>query len=115
VPLTAAVKRALKLRRSILHDPNIKVAVDLRPPPRAVRGQEVLLEQVLSNILLNARDALTTRPDGAAELDIRFTNDAWGGTAATDRNLYVDSVALNGVDLHAQAALLSAGDAVFAF
>jgi hypothetical protein len=49
MPLTAAVKRALKLRRSILHDPNIKVAVELRPPPRAVRGQEVLLEQALSN------------------------------------------------------------------
>ena len=60
-------------------------------------------------------DVLVAHTAGAHELDVRFTNDAWGGTAATDRNLYVDSVALNGVDLHAHAALLSAGDAVFAF
>jgi hypothetical protein len=60
-------------------------------------------------------DVLVAHTAGVHELDVRFTNDAWGGTAATDRNLYVDSVALNGVDLHAQAALLSAGDAVFAF
>ena len=60
-------------------------------------------------------DVLVPHTAGVHELDVRFTNDAWGGTAATDRNLYVDSVALNGVDLHAQAALLSAGDAVFAF
>jgi hypothetical protein len=60
-------------------------------------------------------DVLAAHTAGAHELDVRFNNDAWGGTAATDRNLYVDSVALNGVDLHAHAALLSAGDAVFAF
>jgi hypothetical protein len=52
---------------------------------------------------------------GAHELDVRFINDGWGGTADTDRNLYVESVALNGTDLHGHAALFSAGDAIFAF
>jgi len=60
-------------------------------------------------------DVLVAHTAGVHQLDVRFTNDAWGGTAATDRNLYVESVALNGVDLHAHAALLSAGDAIFAF
>jgi len=35
---------------------------------------------------------------GAGQHDVRiaFINDAWGGTATTDRNLYIDSIALNG-------------------
>jgi hypothetical protein len=52
---------------------------------------------------------------GPHRLAIRFLDDAWGGTAEKDRNLYVDSLAFNGVDLHRHAALTSAGDAVFGF
>lgn len=52
---------------------------------------------------------------GSHRLAIRFLDDAWGGTAEKDRNLYVDSLAFNGVDLHRHAALTSAGDAVFGF
>jgi hypothetical protein len=52
---------------------------------------------------------------GGHELAVRFLNDAWGGTAETDRNLHVDKVELNGVDQHHQAALLNNGDAIFAF
>jgi len=33
---------------------------------------------------------------GAHDLALSFTNDAWGGTPATDRNLYVNSVSLDG-------------------
>ena len=33
---------------------------------------------------------------GAHDLAISFINDAWGGTADTDRNLYVDGVSLDG-------------------
>jgi hypothetical protein len=55
------------------------------------------------------------RTPGPHELAVRFINDAWGGNALADRNLYVESVALNGVDLHGKAVLFSAGDAVFAF
>ena len=31
-----------------------------------------------------------------SKVAVTFTNDAWGGTAATDRNLYVQSLTLNG-------------------
>jgi signal transduction histidine kinase len=64
VPLTAAVEGALDLTRSVLRDASIKVEVELGDPPPVVRGQGVLLEQVLSNLLLNARDALAARLDG---------------------------------------------------
>ena len=30
-------------------------------------------------------------------LSVAFTNDAWGGTAETDRNLYIDAITVNGV------------------
>ena len=33
---------------------------------------------------------------GAHDVGVQFINDAWGGTAATDRNLYVNGVALDG-------------------
>lgn len=51
-------------------------------------------------------------PDGRV-VTVRFLNDAWGGTADSDRNLYVDAVHLDAVDLHQSAALLWASDAVF--
>ncbi|WP_431301357.1 sensor histidine kinase [Sediminicoccus sp. BL-A-41-H5] len=65
VPLTTLVEGVLDLTRSVLHDASIKVEVDLGDPSPVVQGQEVLLERVLSNLLLNARDALAARPDGA--------------------------------------------------
>ena len=33
---------------------------------------------------------------GAHDVGVQFINDAWGGTAATDRNLYVNGVSLDG-------------------
>ncbi len=52
---------------------------------------------------------------GAHDLAISFVNDAWGGTANTDRNLYVDSVSYNGTALaQGAAALYSNGTAHFA-
>lgn len=52
---------------------------------------------------------------GAHALAVRFLDDAWGGAADRDRNLYVESVTANGVDLHHHAALFNAGDAIFRF
>lgn len=52
---------------------------------------------------------------GGHTVQVAFINDAWGGTAATDRNLYVGRVAYNGVaSADAPASLLSAGSASFA-
>ena len=51
---------------------------------------------------------------GQHRIDVRFINDAYGGTPTTDRNLYVHAVELNGA--HAakdQAVLMSNGTASF--
>ena len=49
---------------------------------------------------------------GPHTVAVAFLNDAYGGSASTDRNLYVDGVDINGVaNPGAAAALLSAGTA----
>lgn len=48
-----------------MQDASITVGLALGHPPPLVQGQELLLEQVLTNLLLNARDALLARPEGA--------------------------------------------------
>jgi hypothetical protein len=51
---------------------------------------------------------------GPHTIGISFVNDAWGGTAATDRNLYVNSVTYDGAAASgAPAALLSNGTTNF--
>ena len=52
---------------------------------------------------------------GTHKLGVTFLNDAWGGTASTDRNLYVERLILNDVDLNKSADLLSNGTAKFDF
>jgi C4-dicarboxylate-specific signal transduction histidine kinase len=65
VVLATAIQGALDLARSQLRDARIEVEVDFGGSSPVVQGQELLLERVLSNLLLNARDALAARPDGA--------------------------------------------------
>ena len=50
---------------------------------------------------------------GAHTVRMTFLNDAWGGTAATDRNLYLDGLSYNGVDAKQAAALMSNGSRTF--
>ena len=51
---------------------------------------------------------------GPHQVGVSFVNDAWGGTAATDRNLYVDGASLNGTAVSgATATLLSNGTSTF--
>jgi Tol biopolymer transport system component len=51
---------------------------------------------------------------GAHEVRLTFLNDAYGGTPATDRNLYLDGATYNGATVPgAEAVLYSAGPAVF--
>jgi C4-dicarboxylate-specific signal transduction histidine kinase len=65
VLLSNAVQGALDLSAASLRDAEIDVELALGDPAPVVRGQAVLLEQVLTNLMLNARDALATRPAGA--------------------------------------------------
>jgi hypothetical protein len=44
---------------------------------------------------------------GAHTVAVRFLNDAWGGTASTDRNLYVNDVTYDGTDTKQSAALFT--------
>lgn len=46
---------------------------------------------------------------GSHTVTTNFINDAWGGTGATDRNLYVDGVIYNGTDTKQAARLVSNG------
>lgn len=50
---------------------------------------------------------------GAHTVRMTFLNDAWGGTAATDRNLYLDGLSYNGTDAKQAAALLGNGSRDF--
>jgi hypothetical protein len=64
-------------------------------------------------------DTLTVLGDwagGRHTAEVRFLNDAYGGTAATDRNLYVEGASYNGAAVDGAArTLLSAGPAGFGF
>ncbi len=64
-------------------------------------------------------DTLTLKGDwapGAHQVSVEFLNDRWDGTAATDRNLYVDSASYNGQAVTGAAkALMSDGAEGFAF
>ncbi len=58
-------------------------------------------------------DLITLRGDwgdSGHTLTVKFLNDAWGGTAGTDRNLYVDGVVHEGATVaNSSASLMSAG------
>jgi hypothetical protein len=50
---------------------------------------------------------------GQHSVSVKFLNDAWAGTPATDRNLYVNDVVYNGTDTKAAATLLGNGSHAF--
>jgi hypothetical protein len=59
---------------------------------------------------------LGTWAPGPHSVSINFLNDAYGGTAATDRNLYLDSATFHGATVPGSTlALMSAGPAGFSF
>jgi hypothetical protein len=64
-------------------------------------------------------DTLTLKGDWAAgphRVEVAFLNDAWGGTAATDRNLYLDAATYNGKAVPGSAlAFAQSGAQGFAF
>ncbi|WP_245442905.1 carbohydrate-binding domain-containing protein [Methylobacterium terrae] len=64
-------------------------------------------------------DLISVRGDwsqGNHDVAIRFLNDDWGGTAAKDRNLYVDSATYHGQDVQgAHLTLMSDGAQHFTF
>lgn len=47
---------------------------------------------------------------GPDKIDFSFINDAWGGSAATDRNLYIESIDINGVHFAGNTAMDNAAN-----
>jgi Ca2+-binding RTX toxin-like protein len=47
------------------------------------------------------------------QISVEFPNDAWGGTAATDRNLYVEAILVNGHDIGQSQAMERPGTVTF--
>lgn len=64
VGLGEAVDGVLAMIGHNLRDNDIAIEVDLGAPPPRVQGDLIGLEQVLTNLLLNARDALAQQPPG---------------------------------------------------
>jgi hypothetical protein len=62
------------------------------------------------------RQSFTLKGDwapGAHAVAVNFLNDAYGGTAATDRNLYVDAISYDGTATGQSAALMGTGPQSF--
>ena len=60
-------------------------------------------------------EAFTFKGDwsGAHRFGVTFTNDAWGGSAGVDRNLYINSATLDGTQVEGAAALYGNGTVTF--
>jgi len=65
VPLAAAVEGALALIGGALREAGVEVVLDLGEPGLAAMGELVAIEQVLINLLANARDVMEGLPPGA--------------------------------------------------
>lgn len=68
VPVSTALDGALAVLGGTLRDAGVTLRVEIGDPVPAVLGQLVPLEQVLVNLIGNARDALASRPAGSPRL-----------------------------------------------
>ncbi len=71
VDLRRAVDGAMTLATSPLQRAGVRVRLELAESLPAVRARSVQVEQVLINLLLNARDAMALEPDGRREILVR--------------------------------------------
>ncbi len=65
IRLAATIGNVMVLIGGLLREAGIEVVTKLEPDGEVVLGHPVALEQVLTNLLINARDALAGRPPGA--------------------------------------------------
>jgi signal transduction histidine kinase len=76
VRLEAALRGALALAAGPLRDASVNSNIEIGDDLPPVLGRLVPIEQVLVNLLMNARDALLLRPIGARRLSITASADA---------------------------------------
>ena len=67
IPIETAIENVMVLIGGLLREAGIEVATHLAEDAQAVMGHPVALEQVLTNLLINARDALAACPEGATQ------------------------------------------------
>ncbi|PPQ27756.1 ATP-binding protein [Rhodopila globiformis] len=79
VDVAAVVDGAMTLVANALHNAGVTVRIDLPDDLPQVLARKVLAEQVLLNLMLNARDAMATNP---SEVPCRITITAAGNPAA---------------------------------
>ena len=70
VPLAAVMRGAKLLVEGALHDHGVALAVEMPEDLPQVWGRQVLLEQVLTNLLINARDAMQEVPVGQRQVRV---------------------------------------------
>lgn len=78
----------------------------------AVNGQQIGGKLTAGALrAYGAEDTLTLHGNWGDRVDVSvtFLNDAWGGHKTADRNLHIDAISLNGVDMDASAALNTTG------
>lgn len=110
VRVADAIAGALELVGGRLLDAEIALELELADPCPLVSGERIALEQVLVNLLLNARDALAALPSGrarrvrvvveamAAQVSITITDTAGGFPAAVLDRLFEPFVTTKGPD-----------------
>jgi len=78
VPLQAAIEGAQSLVGASLRDAQVELVITLGDPPPVVLGHLVALEQVLSNLIMNARDAVV-QGDGPRRIAVEAVTEAAAG------------------------------------
>lgn len=71
VPVAAMIEGALSLTRGSLKAAGVTLHTEMEEGLPDVMGQRVALEQVIVNLVLNARDAVEENPDGIREIHLR--------------------------------------------
>jgi PAS domain S-box-containing protein len=80
VPISVAINGARSLVGASLRDAMIDLVITLGDPPPVVLGQLVALEQVLSNLIMNARDAVVQRGgEGPRQISLAAEADGQAG------------------------------------
>ncbi len=79
VPARAAIEGAQSLVASSLRDSMVELVVTLGDPPPVVLGHLVALEQVLSNLIMNARDAVVQNAAGPRRIELNAVADPDAG------------------------------------